>query len=72
LEKDMLHDEAAGLGIDCDDQSLTVSISSVRDQLESRCLDSLAPDTAVIEFMLDFVDYDEELYGYSDELIQGG
>jgi hypothetical protein len=68
MEKDMPRNEVATLGIDCKEEALSRAISGVRDQVES-CLDFLPSDSAVMGFTLDFVDYDEELYEYCDDLV---
>ncbi|WP_322050172.1 hypothetical protein [Paraburkholderia bannensis] len=66
LDKGMPLSEAGSLGIDCDDDALRDRVSSARIELE--CCD-FPQGSDVIQITLDFVDYDEELYDYSNDLV---
>ena len=67
MEKDMPQSEASILGIDCRDDSLAEAVSAAEDYL--RYLIELESEYSVTELTVEFVDYDEELYDYSNELI---
>jgi hypothetical protein len=65
MEKDMPQSEASQLGIDCDDDALAKEVSAAVDLLR----DLVESEYSVTELTVGFVDYDEELFDYSNELI---
>ena len=67
MEKDMPQSEASILGIDCDDDSLAGAASDAEDSL--RYFIEWESEYSVTELTVQFVDYDEELYDYYNELI---
>lgn len=68
MRKYMPYDEVLGLMIDCDDQKLIDRISCTRDEAEYGHLMDLPIDTSIRKLTLEFMDYDGDLYSYSDAI----